>query len=194
MRTSRIPSLPALLTAALALACGNGEEAPPAPSPTLEPQQSGTTARLQAVSPVNASVVWVSGVRGTYARTVDGGRTWRAGVVPGGDSLEFRDVHAVDSSTAYLLAAGRGAASRIYKTVDGGATWMLQFRNTEPEAFFDCFAFWDSRHGVAFSDAVDGRFFVLVTRDGEAWERVRGDGIPAAYRRHVVGFGHLLHR
>jgi photosystem II stability/assembly factor-like uncharacterized protein len=129
---------------------------------------------------VSADIVWASGVAGTYARTTDGGRTWTAGVVPGGDSLEFRDVHGVDSSTAYLLAAGRGPASRIYKTTDGGATWMLQFRNTEPEAFFDCFAFWGPLSGVAFSDAVDGRFFILVTRDGETWQRVRSDAVPAA--------------
>lgn len=168
------------LATVFVLACGNGEGHPPQPEPTLTVQRSGITRRLQAVSPVNADVVWVSGVRGTYARTTDGGRTWAAGVVPGAGSLEFRDVHGVDSSTAYLLAAGRGPASRIYKTVDGGRSWMLQFRNTEPDAFFDCFAFWGPRSGVAFSDAVDGRFLIVVTRDGETWERVRGDAVPAA--------------
>ena len=46
--------------------------------PTLTPQVSGTTNRLQAVSPVNSRVVWASGVGGTYALTTDGGNTWRA--------------------------------------------------------------------------------------------------------------------
>ncbi len=85
------------------------------PNPILEAQSSGTTALLQAVSVVDENIVWVSGHRATYARTVDGGATWEAGVVPGPDSLQFRDVHAVDAKTAYLLSAGPGDMSRIYK-------------------------------------------------------------------------------
>ena len=46
-------------------------------APTLTPQQSGTTSRLQAISPVSARVVWASGVNGTYALTTDGGRPGR---------------------------------------------------------------------------------------------------------------------
>src|SRR5216684_2773821 len=55
--------------------------------PTLTPQQSGTTNRLQAISPVNARVVWASGVGGTFVRTLDGGRTWQAGIVAGAETL-----------------------------------------------------------------------------------------------------------
>jgi photosystem II stability/assembly factor-like uncharacterized protein len=68
---------------------------------TSTEQKSGTTALLIAVSPVNENVVWVSGARGTWLRTTDGGSTWQAGQVPGADSLQFRDVHAVDANTAY---------------------------------------------------------------------------------------------
>src|SRR5438034_1181078 len=53
-----------------------------ASAPTLTPQQSGTTNRLQAISPVSPRVAWASGVGGTYVVTTDGGATWRAGVVP----------------------------------------------------------------------------------------------------------------
>ena len=42
-------------------------------TPTLTPQVSGTTNRLQAVSPVSPMVVWASGLCGTYAVTTDGG-------------------------------------------------------------------------------------------------------------------------
>ena len=38
----------------------------------LSQQSSGTDALLQAVSPVNDDVVWVSGHEATYARTSDG--------------------------------------------------------------------------------------------------------------------------
>lgn len=48
-----------------------------------------------------------------------------------------------------MLSIGSGAASRIYKTTDGGRSWKLSFQNEDPAAFFDCLAFRDARHGVA---------------------------------------------
>lgn len=80
------------------------------------------------------------------------------GTVPGADTLDFRDVEAFGSDTAYLLSADPGDESCIYKTTDGGNTWKLQFKSAEPKAFFDAIAFWDERHGIALSDLIDGRF------------------------------------
>ncbi|MGH7551726.1 MAG: WD40/YVTN/BNR-like repeat-containing protein, partial [Longimicrobiales bacterium] len=117
--------------------------------PSLEAQRSTTDKLLIGISIVNESVVWVSGAGGTWARTTDGGATWRSGVVAGADSLQFRDVHAISATTAYLLSIGEGAQSRVYKTTDGGANWSLQFTNREPRAFFDCFGFWDANSGIA---------------------------------------------
>jgi photosystem II stability/assembly factor-like uncharacterized protein len=128
---------------------------------------------------VNDLVVWVSGVGGTYALTTDGGVTWRAGVVPGADSLEFRDVEGVTDRVAFLLAAGPGDRSRIYRTDDGGRSWSLQFSNRDTSAFYDCFAFWDARRGFTMSDAVNGRFPVVRTENGAIWQDI-GDRLPAA--------------
>jgi len=147
--------------------------------PTLTPQQSGTLNRLQAVSPVNSRVVWASGVGGTYVVTTDGGATWRAGVVAGAEQLQFRDVQGVSARVAYLLSAGVGPASRIYKTEDGGASWSQQFQSLDPDAFYDCFAFWTARGGIAMSDAVNGRFPVIQTTDGTTWTDI-GARLPAA--------------
>lgn len=147
--------------------------------PTVTPQQSGTTNRLQAVSPVNSRVVWASGVGGTYVLTTDGGNTWKAGVVPGAEALQFRDVEGVSERVAYLMAAGNGTDSRIYKTQDGGATWELQFQNEDPLAFYDCFAFWSRNRGITFSDAVNGRFPAIRTRNGSTWVDI-GDQMPVA--------------
>src|SRR4029077_12525022 len=91
--------------------------------PTLTPQDSGTTQGLIAVSPVNKRVVWASGRGGTFAVTTNGGATWRSGVVPGAESLQFRDVEGVSDTVAYLLSIGTGSDSRIYKTTDGGTRW-----------------------------------------------------------------------
>lgn len=148
-------------------------------APTLTPQTSGTSNRLQAVSPVDARVVWASGVGGTFTVTTDGGRTWHAGVVAGAETLEFRDVQGVSDRVAYLLAAGVGTASAIFKTVDGGATWTQQFQNQDPNGFYDCFAFWNRRRAVVMGDSVNGRFPVLRTTDGQTWTDI-GDRLPPA--------------
>src|SRR2546430_2695431 len=103
-----------------------------ASAPTLTPQQSGTTNRLQAISPVSPRVAWASGVGGTYVVTTDGGATWRAGVVPGAEGLQFRDVEGVSETDAYLMSAGRGTPSRIYKTDDGGGRPARPIPNTDP--------------------------------------------------------------
>ena len=146
-----------------------------------EEQVSGTRALLIAVSPVDERVVWASGTLGTWVRTTDGGATWISGRVPGADSLQFRDVHAVDANTAYLLSIGNGPLSRIYKTGDAGATWTEQFRNTDEKGFYDCFDFWDAMRGVAIGDALGTEMAILTTTDGGAtWTRVSPTILPAA--------------
>ncbi|MGD2071015.1 MAG: hypothetical protein PVI57_20265 [Gemmatimonadota bacterium] len=128
---------------------------------------------------MDEKVVWLSGHEGRWLRTSDGGSTWFVGRGPGGDSLQFRDVEAFDASTAYLMSAGSGPASRIYRTDDGGLSWRLQHTAEHPAAFLDCMAFWDRGTGVVYGDAVDGRLFILRTEDGgDSWERV--EAVPAA--------------
>jgi photosystem II stability/assembly factor-like uncharacterized protein len=172
------------LLVALAVACSPrnapDQTAPVGLAPALVAQQSGTTALLQAVSAVDDRVVWVSGHRGTWARTTDGGATWRTGSVPDGDSLQFRDVHALDADVAWLMSAGPGDASRIYHTTDGGRTWARQFVNADPGAFYDCIDFWDRTTGAAFSDASQGRTLILATADGgRSWSHVPAEAVPA---------------
>jgi photosystem II stability/assembly factor-like uncharacterized protein len=152
----------------------------PAQGPTLTDQQSGTTQRFFAVSPVNARVVWAGAAGGTFALTTNGGDTWRSRVVPGAELLQFRDVHGVTEKVAYLLSAGEGSNNRIYKTRDGGDNWTLQFQaGPDPRNFYDCFDFWTPNRGITFADAINGRFPVIRTRDGSTWQDI-GDRLPAA--------------
>jgi photosystem II stability/assembly factor-like uncharacterized protein len=142
-----------------------------AQQPSLSVQSSGTTALLQAVS-VSTShpdVVWISGHAATWARTTDGGRTWHAQTMTGRDSLQFRDLHAIDANRAWLMAAGTGDKSGIFQTVDGGGTWAPVFVNRDTAAFYDCMAFWDEKNGFAFSDAVSARTPIARTDNGRDW-------------------------
>src|SRR5678815_5185464 len=138
--TNRNPGF--IVIAALAWACAAPSPNDISPARIIATEQtSGTNALLIAVSPVNEQVVWLSGSQGTWVRTIDGGTNWQSGRVTGADSLQFRDVHGVDASTAYLLSIGNGNQSRIYKTTDGGQHWALQFMNRDPAAFYDCMDF-----------------------------------------------------
>jgi photosystem II stability/assembly factor-like uncharacterized protein len=149
-------------------------------APTLTPQTSGTTQLLIAVSPVNSQVVWAAGTGGTYVLTTNGGETWTAGVVPGAESLQFRDVYGVSDKVAYLMSIGSNTTDfRIYKTEDGGATWKIQFTNSLANAFYDCFAFWTPIRGIAHSDSVNGVFPDLRTTDGTTWHSIAANMPPA---------------
>jgi photosystem II stability/assembly factor-like uncharacterized protein len=146
-------------------------------------QSSGTDAEFRGLSAVSPTVVWASGTKGRFARTTDGGTTWKVDTVPGATNLDFRDVQALNEKTAWLMSAGeaeRGLA-KIYMTNDGGAHWELVYSTDLKGAFFDAISFWDAQHGIAISDPVDGRF-VLVTSDdgGKSWTRVPPEGIPEA--------------
>ena len=150
--------------------------------PILTPQNSGTTSGLIAVSPVNPQVVWASGRDGTFTVTTDGGKTWNAGVVPGAEALQFRDVQAFSASTAYLMSLGTSGDPtdfRIYKTEDGGATWTIQFVNQNPNAFYDGIAFWTPHRGIAHSDSANGIFPDLRTTDGTTWQDISNNMPPA---------------
>ncbi len=149
--------------------------------PTLTVQNSDTTSQLIGISPVNDQVVWASGAKGTYTKTTDGGKTWKSGVVPGAEALQFRDVQGVSAQVAYLLSIGNNPTDfRIYKTEDGGAHWSMQFQNQTTGAFYDCFAFWTPNRGIAISDSVNGRFPDIKTIDGgQNWYDI-GDHLPKA--------------
>jgi photosystem II stability/assembly factor-like uncharacterized protein len=157
-----------------------GAELPTPPQPKLTPQISGTTQLLIAVSPVNENVVWAAGTGGTFTMTTDGGKTWTAGVVPGAEAGQFRDVHGVSDKIAYLMSIGNYTHDfRIYKTIDGGATWRVEFVNDTVSAFYDCFAFWTPDRGITHSDSVNGVFPDIRTTDGLTWQSIASNMPPA---------------
>lgn len=161
--------------------CGPGQAPANQTPPGLEVQYADSSTYFWAAFPVDPEVVWVSGTRGRFARTTDGGSNWTVGTVPGAESLQFRDVHAFSDQEAYLLSIGSGTDSRIYHTTDGGSTWTLSFQNEDPNGFFDCLSFWDRNRGIAFSDSYQGEFTLMRTLDaGESWERIDPAVIPDA--------------
>lgn len=173
MRSASVAAIAAVFTAAIAVSAGAQSV------PRITEVQSGTSKLLQAVHAVNAQVVWASGHGGAVLRSRDGGRTWERFETPAGDTLEYRDVHAVSADTAWILSSGDGTKSRIYRTTNGGATWRLQFVNPDSSAFYDCLSFGTALQGVAYGDASQKRTNILRTEDGGAtWKLLAPSAVP----------------
>lgn len=140
-----------------------------------EVQEAPTRASLRGVSVASPDVCWASGSGGTFLRTIDGGQTWAAGVVPGAEDLDFRDVEALDANRALLLTAG--SPGQVWSTVDGGLTWERRMNLEDEAVFLDAMDF-EGDHGLAWGDPLNGPFLTLETTDaGETWSPI-GDRLP----------------
>jgi len=151
-------------------------------------QTSGIDTNLRGVSigvyedshNVVTPVVWASGSNGMILRSKDVGKTWQRLHVPGGETLDFRSVQAFDDQKAYVMSIGDGGKSRIYKTTDGGATWKLQYTDKRKGFFLDALVCTSQIECRAVGDPIDGKFVILRTQDGESWEQLPTDQMPAA--------------
>jgi len=148
--------------------------------PTLVPQEVGTDALLQAISIVDENTVWMSGHNATFVRTNDAGESWDVFKHPTGDTLQFRDIHAFDSSRVILMSAGPGSLSRIFSVIDG-VIWREHFVMQDSLGFLDCLDFWDEKRGIAFGDTIDEYPYILLTSNGgRTWKRAPTDQMPKA--------------
>jgi photosystem II stability/assembly factor-like uncharacterized protein len=79
------------------------------------------------------------------------------------------------------MSAGQGDRSQIFKTVDGGTSWELQFVNRAQGGFFDCMDFWTPESGLAFSDSIGDSLYIIITHDGgQTWRRIPHELLPSA--------------
>ena len=122
--------------------------------------------------------VWACGSNGVILLSNDGGKTWKRLHVAGGDALDFRSVVALDVKKAFVMSSGNGDKSRIYKTVDGGENWKLEFTDSRKAFFLNALAC--DAECYALSDPIDGKFVIVTTHNYEDWKELPGDGMPAA--------------
>ena len=140
-------------------------------------QPSGTDVDLRGLSVISPTVVWASGGHGTVLHTTNGGTTWTVDTIPGASALDLRAIAATSSRVAHVISIAD--SSRIFRTRDGGRTWSLQYMALRKGSFFDAIRFADPTHGIALSDPVDGRFFLVTTSDGgDTWQEVPADHVP----------------
>jgi len=99
---------------------------------------SGTDLFISDISAINTNVAWaitgsyVGGFCGTpmrkFTRTTDGGTTWRSGNIAAPPTHNAFNICAIDSLTAWVSTYDLHDLSngRVYKTSNGGLTWLHQ--------------------------------------------------------------------
>lgn len=160
---------------------------------------------IDYISVVNENVVWADGYDGLnalgpcqdFTKTIDGGATWTANTIPGQEGLKFSMIFALDADTAWacMYAASTGGTQGIFKTTNGGNTWVYQstaaFDPSSSVSFPDCVHFFDANNGWCLGDPRDGYFEIYTTTDGgNLWNRVPSASIPAPQSGEfgVVGY------
>jgi len=142
-----------------------------APRVSWRVRPTNLTAGLRGVCVVDSRVAWASGTQGTFLKTLDGGKTWLTGKIPGAEKMDFRDIEAFSTTDALVLSIGRPA--KIFKTKDGGKTWAEKYSNDAEGIFLDAMAFFDERSGLAVGDPMDGRIMLITSDDGgETWQEL----------------------
>jgi photosystem II stability/assembly factor-like uncharacterized protein len=140
------------------------------------------------ISAVNDSVAWaISAVlepgsggcsipANNFTKTTDGGNTWQAGTISLPSSYTPSCIYALDGQTAWVTAFDLFdfASGRIYKTVDGGASWTFQSSASFQDAA-RFIHFFNAGDGVAVGDST-----IFITSDGGTnW--VDNGGLPLPF-------------
>ena len=124
---------------------------------------------------VNKAISWASGTNGYTFRSVN--NSWYAKRDTAWALTDFRDVHSFKDNEAIIMSSGDGC--KMYKTTDAAETWDLVYENNEPGIFFDGMDFWDDKNGIAFSDPIDNKLFIIRTKDGgDTWQHLQNVELP----------------
>jgi len=152
------------------------------------------------VNPGNENEIWIGTMTKGIWRSSDAGRTFaRSSVGLGIDTLGRISVQVAASNPAILYAlvnetSGTAAASRIYKTTNGGASWTIVFNNS-PNFLNSPNAQGWYNHAIGVDprnpDIVIGLGISLVrsSNGGESWQSQNTyGGFPVHPDQHAIAF------
>ncbi|MBN2615911.1 MAG: S8 family serine peptidase [Bacteroidales bacterium] len=149
---------------------------------------------IDYISIVNENVAWADAYDGSgsndnileFTRTSDGGTTWTPGTYTGVPAAyKVTSIAGTDRDTAWISTYNTtfGSSGAIFKTVDGGASWVQQTTAgfNDASSFPNFVYFWDGKKGICQGDPVSSYFEIYTTTDGgTTWNRVPSANIPKA--------------
>lgn len=137
----------------------------------FEELQTFSDASLRGLFVTDENVIWASGSGGKVLNSKDGGKNWKVMPVPGAEKNDFRSIHAWDENRAMVF--GVAGPDFGFYTNDGGISWKTVFQDTTKGLFFNSMKFADENYGLAVSDPINGKLFVIRTENaGSNWELV----------------------
>ncbi len=167
---------------------------------------------INDVSIVNENIAWASAYDGSganapvrdYSRTINGGQTWIPGTVnASGVTSDYglANLCAINADTAWAAIYPNTtsiAAQGVYRTNNGGTTWVKQTSATFnlSTSFINVVHFFNANDGVALGDPESGYHEIYTTSNGgTTWTRVPQANLPAplaADEYGTIGYYHVL--
>lgn len=149
---------------------------------------------------VDANTAWTFAYDGsgggTYPKiislTTNGGSTWTAKTITGpGSNALISDIAAIDGNTAWIVTAPYASgtnANNIWKTTNGGTSWVAQTTGYTSASFGNQVYFWDANNGWTAGDPKNGKFEMYKTSNGgSTWTLVPGAPAPEGSEYSYVG-------
>ncbi|MDP4115010.1 MAG: T9SS type A sorting domain-containing protein [Bacteroidota bacterium] len=132
----------------------------------LQTAPTFTASNGVSISAVSDQVCWFGTDAATIIRTTNGGTTWTK-VAAAGLTGDIVNIFAIDANICF--ATSTPAATNVFKTTDGGATFTQVF--TQTGGFIDAMWFFDANNGIMIGDPVGGRWTIFkTTNQGTTWD------------------------
>jgi len=126
---------------------------------------------------LDSNTIWISGTNGVVIYSFNGGATWKIDSIFQAKGLDFRDVHALNDSTALVLTAG--SPGLIFRTFNKGKSWNKVYANYDSLIFYDGMDFWNDKEGIVFGDPINQKLQMLYTNDGgNTWYEIDTNYLP----------------
>jgi len=137
---------------------------------------------IRYMDAVNETIAWAVGYDGSggniyqtiFTKTINGGDLWQADLIFSDINYGLGNICALDGETAWAAVFATGTQDDkcgIYKTINGGYSWVHQFLG--PYSFANNVWFFNENEGVCCGDLLDNYFEVYTTSNGgTTWNRV----------------------
>jgi len=140
--------------------------------------QQGKPTSIRGLCVIDDETAWVCGSKGYVAITSNGGLTWSWQQVKGYENADFRSIEAFSNKEAIIMSSGSPAV--ILKTIDGGISWQLKYKNTDSSYFLDAMGFANHTYGFVLGDPIENRFLLLETKNGgETWNKYANNPVAS---------------
>lgn len=138
---------------------------------------------IRAVQAINDSTVIYAANDGQIGYTHNLGKTWTDEILSfEGKNPSFRAISKTDENLFLLSIESPAILYRInYDHKD------IVYTERNKDVFYNALSFIDNKNGIAFGDAVNGCFSILLTKNaGKSWAKLPCESIPAMKENEVA--------